>query len=128
MTEQELYDSLLDYIGKKTDLEGAKNVAFMVVGVAELEDNITVGTTIVDPDLPSRVENPPVRRNFSQQVLIHLGESIKEPLSRAVEVAQAFIAATKLVGPDTLLNLIRSSDNPTQFTNRIHEVISKHHD
>lgn len=125
MTEQELFDELHTFCKGKTNLVGAKNISFMVVMIAEAEETTTMGTTLVDPALPSKIPNPPINATMPQHALIRLSESIKQPLNDAIETAQAYAQAVELVGAKAFLRLLKSSATATEFTDRINEEISK---
>ena len=123
MTEQELYDTLLAYFHERVGKN--KNTCFMLVTVMEDEENITMGTVIIDPDLPAEIESPPIHRNTPQQVLIHLSDRIKKPLKEAAELTRALQTAGKLVGNEMLANLLNDSKTAEEFTTRINKELRK---
>jgi len=125
MTEQELYDTLLAYLRTKTGTEKYDSACFVLVAVGENEDNLIMGSTIIDPGLPEKIERLPTNRTLPQHIMVHFNENVREPLDRAVEVASAFRKAANLIGRETLIKLLELSNSKEEFTANVNEEIRK---
>ena len=97
----------------------------MLIAVAEGEDNITMGSTIIDPDLPAQIRNPPVDRTLPQQILIRFSETMKEPFSEALETVKAINAAKDMVGLETFLELIKRCNSAEEFADNLSKAVTK---
>lgn len=127
MTEQEVYDALHAYYAERNaELVGERRFSFLVVAVGEDDETITVGSTVIDPDIPEEIDGPPLEQTRAQQIALFLREIVRERAKDAKNTSWAITNACEVLGLERVRQIAMISDSGDQFADRLIREVERH--
>ena len=125
MKEQELYTALRNFCHSKN--AGAINhtTSFVVTSISEGEDEVTFGTMIIDPKIPSTIEKVPWSLDLAQQIAIYYSRQSRETWGEAQEQAITVKALCDAVGDEKMREIVAKSPNKDIFATLMVKAIKE---
>ena len=116
MKETTLFNHICEFVSERRTPSEGEQRTYIIMELAETEDNISMGLFIIDPAAPPHVKGEDL---LDLSLARHTAYDAKRPImklmDKLVDGTNALRKAAKLIGIDKIIAALGESDTPDQF-------------